>query len=49
MKYLTRFVLAAAAIGCGETPSKEVALGDPADEIRIVYQGRLDGEFEPCG
>jgi len=49
MKYLSLCAIAVSAIGCGDEPAKHAPVGDPADEIRVVYQGRLDGEFEPCG
>jgi len=53
MKYLPLPMLAALIVSCGGDP--DVSTPDPqptgevADEIRIVYQGRLDGEYEPCG
>jgi hypothetical protein len=49
MNYLHLSVLAAMVTACGDPPKTETQSGDAADEVRIVYQGRLDGEFEPCG
>jgi hypothetical protein len=49
MKYVHLYVLAAMAAACGDEPQDVSNGAEGADEVRIVYQGRLDGEFEPCG
>ena len=47
MKRLLLGLLAGCAL---ETPDEEtVAPEETSSEVRIIYQGRLDGEIEPCG